>query len=208
MLAESTRRSPRWSCMSASKLTTLVRFACLPVLCLVVLFVCVQMRACHSVCLRARLCGSFWRSLSVSVSLSLLLRLSLSLSLCVRVCAALCVCFECACVSLSLIFPSSLIKLTPNFPTHTVGDSDGIYKGKRYFKCLEKHGLVVPLSSVMEVVNARVRTTASSFFSLFHSLVCVLFALSSGLFHLLVCVCSTSRLSLCFFTHSISLFSK
>eukprot|EP00056_Hartaetosiga_gracilis_P003688 m.66020 g.66020 ORF g.66020 m.66020 type:complete len:779 (+) comp11546_c0_seq4:82-2418(+) len=37
----------------------------------------------------------------------------------------------------------------------TIGDTDGIFKGKRYFKCSERFGRFVPLSDIMSVVMSR-----------------------------------------------------
>eukprot|EP00049_Salpingoeca_infusionum_P019035 m.359851 g.359851 ORF g.359851 m.359851 type:complete len:784 (-) comp18772_c0_seq1:497-2848(-) len=36
-----------------------------------------------------------------------------------------------------------------------IGDTDGLYKGKRYFKCTQEHGRFVPLSDIISVVASR-----------------------------------------------------
>lgn len=37
--------------------------------------------------------------------------------------------------------------------THTVGEHDGVFDGKRFFSCPEKHGLIIPANEVYQLKN-------------------------------------------------------
>ena len=42
------------------------------------------------------------------------------------------------------------------------GDCDGVYKGKRYFRCTEGHGCMLPLKDVVSVLASRLSASTLS----------------------------------------------
>lgn len=50
----------------------------------------------------------------------------------------------------------------PSRRSASVGDGDGMYKGKRYFRCPDGHGAVLPLRDVISVLSSKTRRNSAS----------------------------------------------